>query len=190
MNNLRHNQFIRNVYTVNLIDQNGQHIGKLSFREALSLAKATGLDLVEVNQNSNPPTCKIMDFGKYKFRQNKQKRVAKKQAIEDGTYKPHQGSAKEIALTVKMSKHDLGTKANQIQELINEGCKILIKLRFIRREIQHPHLGVEQMNNLLGFLTPETYVVDSKPTLNGKIMTMQISMNKTYMMKPKKELST
>lgn len=175
---MRTNQLIRNVYTVNLIDHNGTNIGKLGFREALALAKLAGLDLVEVNPNSNPPTCKIMDFGKHKYKQDKQKRVTRKQAIENGTYKPHQNMTKETVLTVKMSNHDLAVKAKHIQCWLNEGCKVLVKLKFIRREIQHPQLGIEQLSNLLGMLVQESYIVDNKPMLNGKLMTMQISVNK------------
>lgn len=157
---MRHNHLIRGVYTVNLIDENGKQLGSFGLREAQRLAGDRGLDLVEVNPNSTPPTCKIMNFGQYKYEQKKKAK------------KPHVEIIKEAGLTVNTSEHDLGVKTRHIQEWLGEGHKVLVKIKFFGREVTHAELGFDQMNNVIGLLAPETFSVENKPVLNGKFMTM------------------
>lgn len=152
---------IRGVNTVSLIDENGKILGVFGIRDAQRIANEKSLDLVEVNPNSNPPTCKIMSFGKYKYDQKKKMKN-----------KPHVDIVKETGITVNTAEHDLEVKVKHIKEWLEEGHKVLVRLRFFGRELQHANLGIDQMNNVVNSLTPNTFVVESKPVINGKLMTM------------------
>ena len=157
---LKANRQIR-AYQVRVILSDGSNGGIRNFKEALMLAQNENLDLVEINPNSNPPTCKIMDFGQYKYEQKKKLKN-----------KPTTEIVKEIGLTIKTSEHDLTTKTKHIQEWLKENCKVIVKLKFFGREITHPELAVEQMNKITNFLDQETFIIECKPVLSGKYMTM------------------
>ena len=157
---MRHNHLIRGVYTVNVIDETGKQIGVYNIREAIRIASDRGLDLVEVAPNSNPPTCKIMDYGKFNYEQNKKK------------VRQHVETIKETGITVNTSEHDLGIKVKHIQDWLDEGHKVTVKLRFHGREITFPKLAHDQMDKIVSLLRANSFVVENKPAINGKFMTM------------------
>jgi translation initiation factor IF-3 len=162
---LRINEMIR-VREIRLIDDEGNQSGIVSTLEALNLAKERNLDLVEVSPNANPPVCKILDFGKYRFEQEKKLRDSKKnQKVL---------KIKEIRMQPKIGTGDLDTKAKHIQEFIDEGDKVKVTIRFRGRELAHTELGFEVLNEVLKRLT-SAYVVEKPAAMDGRNMSMTIS---------------
>jgi translation initiation factor IF-3 len=166
--NFRHNHLIRGVNEVNVIDAEGKLVGLLEVRQAISMAQEQGLDLVEVNRNSAPPTCKIMNFGQFKY---EQKKKMKSRPVQ-------QEILKESTLSVGISEHDLGIKCKQIQGWLNEKYKVLVKLKFMGREITHPELGFEKLNQALDMLEPSTFAPEAKPSLQAKVISVVLKPSK------------
>lgn len=161
----RINEMIR-VREVRLIDDEGEQKGIVPIAEALNLAKEKDLDLVEVSPNANPPVCKIMDFGKYRFEQEKKLRDSKKnQKVL---------KLKEIRMQPKIGSGDLDTKAKHIQEFLNEGDKVKVTIRFRGRELAHTELGYDVLNEVLKRLT-SAYNIDKPAAMDGRNMSMTLS---------------
>jgi len=161
----RVNEMIR-VREVRLIDDEGNQKGIVPTLEALKLAKEKDLDLVEVSPNANPPVCKILDYGKYRFEQEKKLRDAKKnQKVL---------KLKEIRMQPKIGSGDLDTKAKHVQEFLDEGNKVKVTIRFRGRELAHTELGYDVLQEVLKRLT-SAYVVEKQPAMDGKSMSMTIS---------------
>jgi translation initiation factor IF-3 len=131
--NFRHNEQIR-ISPIFLIDQDDNKVGPTTTSEALRRAREAGLDLVEVAPNARPPVCKIMDYGKWRYQQ--QKKADKSRASVRG------GQLKEIKMkTVKIGEHDLKIKINHAREFLKEGNKVQFTLQFRGRELAHIDLG-------------------------------------------------
>ena len=161
----RVNEMIR-VREVRLIDDEGNQKGIVPTLEALKLAKEKDLDLVEVSPNANPPVCKILDYGKYRFEQEKKLRESKKnQKVL---------KLKEIRMQPKIGSGDLDTKAKHVQEFLDEGSKVKVTIRFRGRELAHTELGYDVLQEVLKRLT-SAYVVEKAPAMDGKTMSMTIS---------------
>ena len=161
----RTNEMIR-VREVRLIDDEGNQLGIVPTQEALRVAKDRDLDLVEVSPNANPPVCKILDFGKYRFEQEKKLRESKKnQKVL---------KLKEIRMQPKIGSGDLDTKAKHVQEFLNEGDKVKITVRFRGRELAHTELGFDVLNEVLKRLT-SAYNIDKPAKMDGKMMSITIS---------------
>ncbi|MBR2106651.1 MAG: translation initiation factor IF-3, partial [Treponema sp.] len=151
---------------VRLIDDEGNQLGIVPTQEALRMAKDKDLDLVEVSPNANPPVCKILDFGKYRFEQEKKLRESKKnQKVL---------KLKEIRMQPKIGSGDLDTKAKHVQEFLNEGDKVKITVRFRGRELAHTELGFDVLNEVLKRLT-SAYNIDKPAKMDGKMMSITIS---------------
>ena len=154
------------VREVRLIDDEGNQKGIVPTLEALKLAKEKDLDLVQVSPNANPPVCKILDFGKYRFEQEKKLRESKKnQKVL---------KLKEIRMQPKIGPGDLDTKAKHVQEFLDEGDKVKVTIRFRGRELAHTELGYDVLNEVLKRLT-SAYVMEKQPAMDGKTMSMTIS---------------
>ena len=161
----RTNEMIR-VREVRLIDDEGNQLGIVPTVDALRMAKDKDLDLVEVSTNANPPVCKILDFGKYRFEQEKKLRESKKnQKVL---------KLKEIRMQPKIGSGDLDTKAKHVQEFLNEGDKVKITVRFRGRELAHTELGFDVLNEVLKRLT-SAYNIDKPAKMDGKMMSITIS---------------
>ena len=161
----RINDMIR-VREVRLIDDEGNQKGIVPTLEALKMAKEKDLDLVEVSPNANPPVCKILDFGKYRFEQEKKLRESKKnQKVL---------KLKEIRMQPKIGPGDLDTKAKHVQEFLDEGSKVKVTIRFRGRELAHTELGYDVLQEVLKRLT-SAYVVEKQPAMDGKFMSMTIA---------------
>ena len=161
----RTNEMIR-VREVRLIDDEGKQLGIVPTVDALRMAKDKDLDLVEVSPNANPPVCKILDFGKYRFEQEKKLRESKKnQKVL---------KLKEIRMQPKIGSGDLDTKAKHVQEFLNEGDKVKITVRFRGRELAHTELGFDVLNEVLKRLT-SAYNIDKPAKMDGKMMSITIS---------------
>ncbi|MDO9472976.1 MAG: translation initiation factor IF-3, partial [Caulobacter sp.] len=128
------NEDIR-VPRVLLIDQNGEKQGEMPISAALEAAEEVGLDLVEIVPNANPPVCKILDYGKFKFQEQKKKNEARKrQKVVE---------LKEIKLRPNIDVHDYEVKAKAMHRFFDEGDKVKVTLRFRGREMAHPELGMK-----------------------------------------------
>ncbi len=154
------------VREVRLIDDEGNQKGIVPTVEAVKMASEKDLDLVEVSPNANPPVCKILDYGKYRFEQEKKLRESKKnQKVL---------KLKEIRMQPKIGPGDLDTKAKHVQEFLDEGNKVKVTIRFRGRELAHTDLGYDVLNEVLKRLT-SAYVVEKQPAMDGKTMSMTIS---------------
>ncbi|MBR7063653.1 MAG: translation initiation factor IF-3 [Treponema sp.] len=161
----RINEQIR-VREIRLIDDEGKQQGIVPTLEALAMAKEKDLDLVEVSPNANPPVCKILDFGKYRFEMEKKLRDSKKnQKVL---------KLKEIRMQPKIGPGDLDTKARHVQEFLNDGNKVKITIRFRGRELAHTELGYGVLEEVLKRLT-STYTIEKPAAMEGKFMSMTIS---------------
>jgi len=163
---LRINEQIR-VREVRLIRDDGkQQQGIVSTLEAMELAKEQGLDLVEVAPNAVPPVVKIMDYGKYKFENEKKVRDSKK--------KQKQLKMKEIRMQPKIDDHDLDFKSKHVRDFLGEGNKVKVTVRFRGREMAHTELGLEVLKDVLARIEGE-YVMDKAPSMEGRFMSMVLS---------------
>lgn len=138
--NLRINQQIR-APKVRVIDQEGRQLGILTVREALALANEAGLDLVEIAPSADPPVCKIIDYGKYRYDQTKREKDSKKSQ--------HQIKVKEIKVKPNIDEHDLLTKLKQAKQFIEKGNKVKITCTFRGREMAYPELGEKVVKRML-----------------------------------------
>ncbi len=168
---LRINRQIR-AHQVLLIDENGVQRGTMSVPEACRLAEEAGMDLVEVSPNANPPVCKILDFGRYRYEMEKKSREAKKNQTVV--------KIKEIRMQPKIERHDLETKSKAIAEFLGEGNKVKVSIRFRGRELAHPELGKVVLDKILDALTEMgvLYNLDKGALMEGKMMSMTVSPSK------------
>jgi translation initiation factor IF-3 len=160
---IRHriNEQIRGVYQVRLIDSSGKMIGIVPIKEALSQAQNAGLDLVEMNRNGNPPVCKILNYGKFKYDQVKTAKEAKK--------KQHIQDIKEVTLRPVTDTHDLLTKAKHVKEWLQAKDKVKIVVRMKGREKVHPDLGMNIIKELLLNVGPYK-VVQAPQSTDGRFI--------------------
>jgi translation initiation factor IF-3 len=161
---LRINEFIR-VREVRLIKEDGEQT-VMSTQAALSLAHEQGLDLVEIAPQASPPVVKIINYGKFKFENEKKNREAKK--------KQKLLKLKEIRMQPKIDDHDLDFKSKHVKEFLGEGNKVKVTIRFKGRELAHTELGKVVLDDVLAKIEGE-YVLDKPPTMEGKFMSMILS---------------
>ena len=162
---MRVNEQIR-VREVRLIDDEGEQKGIVPTIEALRMAKERDLDLGEVSPNANPPVCKILNFGKYKFEQEKKLRDSKKnQKVL---------KLKEIRMQPKIGSGDLDTKAKHVQEFLNAGDKVKVTIRFRGRELAHTELGFDVLKEVEKRLTEGSYAIEKAPAMEGRFMSMTL----------------
>ena len=144
---------------VQVIDENGEKKGVMRFHDALDLAYDKKLDLVLVAPNAQPPVCKLMNYGKYKFEQAKKEKGAKK--------KQKVFEVKEIRITPNIEQHDFEFKAKNARKFLEDGNKVKITVRFRGRELNYVKLGEANLNNFIEVLE-DIAVVEKKPVLEGK----------------------
>jgi translation initiation factor IF-3 len=159
----RANRDIRGVRDVQLIDQDGQNRGTLPFFDALAIAEEAGLDLVEIAPNSDPPVCKILDYGRFRFNEQKKQAEARK--------KQKTVEVKEIKLRPSIDKHDYDVKMKAVQRFFEEGDKVKVTLRFRGREMAHTELGVRLLEKVKAE-TATMAKVESEPQMEGRQMIM------------------
>ena len=162
----RANRDIRGVRDVQLIDQEGQNKGVVPYFDALKLAEEAGLDLVEIAPNSVPPVCKILDYGRFRFNEQKKQAEARK--------KQKTVEVKEIKLRPSIDKHDYDVKMKAVQRFFEEGDKVKVTLRFRGREMAHQDLGVKVLERVK-VDTAEVAKVESDWQLEGRQMVMVLA---------------
>lgn len=149
-----------------VIGPDGEQVGVLSRFEALRMAEDAGLDLVEIQPNADPPVCRIMDFGKYKFELQKKANLAKK--------KQKQIEIKEMKFRPGTDEGDYQVKMRAIRRFLEEGDKVKINLRFRGRELAHIELGDAMLNRIEGELK-EDALVEQRSRVEGRVMSMMLA---------------
>jgi translation initiation factor IF-3 len=161
----RVNEEIR-VPQVRLIDQDGEMTGVMSARDAMLRAFSVGLDLVEISPNADPPVCKILDYGKFKYEQQKKKNEAKK--------KQKVVEIKEIKVRPNIDENDYQVKMRAMKSFIEEGDKVKVTLRFRGREMAHQDIGIRVLERIRAELDLTTKV-EQMPRLENRQMVMVLS---------------
>ena len=157
-----------------MIGANGDMLGVLQTHEAMRMAQEQGLDLVEVNPKADPPVCKILDFGKYKYEEKKKAGEAKrKQTVVE---------IKEIKLRPKTDEHDLDFKTRAARRFVEAGHKVKFTVRFRGREITHPEKAQEQLTWVVS-QTEDIANVESRPMMEGRTMTVMVAPKPAIMQK-------
>lgn len=153
-------------FEVRVIDEEGTVLGVMSPREAMSIAEARGMDLIEIAPTAKPPTCRLMDYGKWKY-ENKKKQVAakKKQVVI---------SVKEIQLRPRTDEHDLNVKLKHARRFLLDGDKVKVNLRFSGREMAHQEIGLSILNRV-GVALAEIGTIEAQPKLEGRQMFILVS---------------
>lgn len=154
---------------VQVISDTGEKLGVMSSRDALDLASQKDLDLVLVSPNGNPPVCKVMNYGKYKFEQAKREKEAKKKqkALE----------IKELRVTPNTEEHDFNFKVKNARKFLESGSKVKVTVRFRGRELNYVKLGEDILNKFIEELS-DIATPEKKPLLEGKNMFIIFSLNK------------
>lgn len=161
---LRVNREIR-APQIRVIDDEGQMLGVMTVPEALRIAEERGLDLLEIAPTASPPTCKIMDYGKWKYEKKKQATAArKKQTVV---------TIKEIQMRPRTDQHDFETKMNHARRFLLDGDKVKVSLRFMGRELAHQDLGFEVMKKAIEFVN-DLAIVEIQPKMEGKNMFLML----------------
>jgi translation initiation factor IF-3 len=151
---------------VRLIDQDGEMVGVLSTRDAIARAYAVGLDLVEISPNAEPPVAKILDYGKFKYEQQKKRNEArKKQKIVE---------IKEVKVRPNIDENDYQVKLRAMKSFIGEGDKVKVTLRFRGREMAHQELGVKVLERIRGDMEVDTKV-EQMPKMENRQMVMVLA---------------
>ena len=159
---LRINEQIR-VREVRLIDDKNEQRGIIPTLEAIKIARDAGLDLVEVAPQSVPPVCKLLNYGKYKFEQEKK--------IKDARKHTKVTEIKEIRMQPKIAGHDLDFKSEHVREFLEQGNKVKVTIRFRGRELAHTEIGEEVLKKVLARLEG-FYVMEKLPMMEGRFMSM------------------
>ena len=151
---------------VRVIDETGAMLGILPIEEALRLAEERNLDLVNVSPNANPPVCKILDYGKYRYEiQKREKDAKKRQKVTE---------VKEVRLSTFIEEHDIQVKAKNASKFLQEGNRVKVSLRLRGRERDYANHAIEVMNDFAESLS-DICTVDKKPKFEGRGITMFLS---------------
>ncbi|HUD92301.1 translation initiation factor IF-3 [Sphingobium sp.] len=161
----RYNEFI-NVPKVRVIDDDGENLGVMFTQEAIEQAYEVGLDLVEVSPNADPPVCKFLDIGKFKYEAQKKANIARK------TQKTQE--LKEIKMRPNIDDHDYDTKMKKVHDFIGDGDKVKITLRFRGRELSHQQLGMNLLQRVAENVQ-EIAKVEAYPRMEGRQMLMVLA---------------
>jgi translation initiation factor IF-3 len=153
---------------VQLVDHEGNNRGVVSIEEAMQIAEDAGLDLVEISPTNRPPVCKILDYGRHKFLNQKKAAEARK--------KQKTVEVKEIKMRPNIDTHDYDTKMKAARRFFDEGDKVKMTLRFRGREMAHPELGMDLLRRVRDDLAPVSKV-ESEPRLEGRQMIMILAPN-------------
>jgi translation initiation factor IF-3 len=151
---------------VRVIDETGQQLGVLSVREALEVARARGLDLVEVAPNAEPPVCRILDFGKFMYERAKKEKEARRAQ--------KQIEVKEVRMRPKTGEHDIEYKVRDARRFLTAGNKVKVRVRFRGREITHPEVARDLLERVAALLA-DVSVVEQRPAPEGNSLLMVLA---------------
>jgi translation initiation factor IF-3 len=162
---LRINRMIR-AREVRVIGSEGEHVGVMPLDDAFAMAAAQGLDLVEVSPDAEPPVCKIIDYGKFRYMQDKRGREAKK--------KQRVIQVKEVRMRPKTEENDYQVKSRQIRRFLEEGDKAKVSMRFRGREHEHAELGQQKLERLMLDMQ-DVATIEQPPQMEGRMITLVLA---------------
>ncbi len=162
---------------IRVVGDDGSQLGVMVTREAIALARSKGLDLIEVAPQAQPPVCKIIDYGKYKYEQSKREKDASK--------KQKQSDLKGIKMFPHIDEHDFQVKVKSAMKFLVDGDKVKVTIQFKGREITHPEFGRQQMEKIVQMTAEVGAQVEKPAALEGRQMTMILSPRGTSVPKPK-----
>ncbi len=152
--------------SIRVVGADGEMVGVVSVAEGIELARESGLDLVEVSPNADPPVCKVLDYGKYKYEEQKKRNEArKKQKVIE---------VKEIKMRPGIDIHDYEVKMRNANRFLEHGDKVKFTIRFRGREMAHQSLGMDVLNRIRGELEEQTKV-EQFPRIEGRLMVMIVA---------------
>jgi translation initiation factor IF-3 len=151
---------------IRVIDEDGAQLGIMTPRDALAIARERGIDLIEVAPQAQPPVCRIMDYGKYKYDQAKKEKDAAK--------KHKQSELKGIQMFPNIEDHDFDVKVRSAIKFLEEGDKVKVTIRFKGRQITHPEFGRQQLDKIIQ-MAGQVGQVEKPPAMEGRMMTMILS---------------
>ena len=163
---------------VRLVDDQGEQLGIMSLSDALKLAEENELDLVEVAPNSEPPVCRLLDYGKFRYVQNKKEKEARK------TQKFTE--LREVRFRTRISKHDQDAKVKIMSKLLETGAKVKVSVMFRGREVTHPEIGMTLLRGVAEALKDEAKL-EKTPSMEGRFMTIILTPNARKDIKPEDE---
>lgn len=172
--NFRVNEQIRNA-EVRLIGPQNENIGVVPIQKALQIAREADLDLVEVSPTSDPPVCRVLDFGKFLYEKTKKEREAKKAQTKI--------EVKEIRLRPKTNEHHRGFKTRDARRWLLEGNKVKVTIRFRGREITYPEIALEDLKEIAEELV-DVGIIEQSPNIEGRTMGMVLAPAKSVKKKP------
>lgn len=149
-----------------MIDSSGEQLGIMPVRQALTIAEEQDLDLVEVAPNAQPPVCRLMDYGKYLYEQQKRERESRKAQ--------KQIELKEVRLRPKTGEHDIQVVLSKSRKFLKDGAKVKVRVLFRGREMYHPEVARDMLERVVEELS-DVSVVDSRPSFEGRSMVMILS---------------
>lgn len=149
-----------------MIGEDGEQLGIMSLRDALTLARERGLDLVEVASNSDPPVCRILDYGRFRYLQAKKDREGRKGQKST--------ALREVRVRPGIGQHDLDAKFRTVKKLLGEGARVKISVVFRGRSITHPELGMGLLKRIAEGLQAEAKL-DQTPTMEGRMLSIILS---------------
>lgn len=162
----RINEMIR-VSEVRLLGEDGGQLGVVSTSKALEMAKNSGLDLVEIAPQAQPPVCRIVDFGKFKFELEKKNRETRRNQ--------KQVKQKEVRMQMGIDDHDLEFKTKHVREFLAEGNKVKVSVRFRGRQLAHVEFGAEVLKRVQEILGESNFILEKAPLLEGRMMSMWLA---------------
>jgi translation initiation factor IF-3 len=175
----RVNERIR-AHQVRLIDESGENVGVMPPQHALEIARERNLDLVEISPNANPPVCKLMDYGRYKYEQAKKENEARKNQKTI--------TLKEIRLSPRTDEHDVDVKTRKIQQFLADGDRVRVSVKFRGAEMRHPDIGRKLLDGIAEVLKGAA-VLERPPIMEGKMMSMIVTRAPGWE-PPRKQVST
>ena len=155
---------------IRVIDEDGAQLGVMTPRDALAIARGRGIDLIEVAPQAQPPVCRIMDYGKFKYDQAKKEKDAAK--------KHKQSELKGIQMFPNIEEHDFEVKVRSAIKFLEDGDKVKVTVRFKGRQITHPEFGRQQMDKVVQ-MTSQVGQVEKPAAFEGRMMTMILSPSKS-----------
>lgn len=168
---------------VRLVDDTGTQMGVMQTRQAIEIADERGLDLVEVAPAANPPVCRIMDYGKFKYDNTRKEREARKARKAKAMQE-----LREVRIKTRIGQHDLSSKTRLVKRLLNGGAKVKVSVIFRGREIAHPELGMQLLRTVANDLVDEA-LLERPPAFEGRFLAMTLVPNpsKEESAQPKQE---
>ena len=164
---------------VRVVDEGGAMLGVMPVDHAIETARQKGFDLVEIAPKAQPPTCKIMDYGKWKFKMSKKEKHSRKNQVKV--------IIKEIQLRPRTDAHDFEIKMRKAKEFLTNGCKVKIHLRYSGREMAHKELGVEMLKRVIAELKPLSSMETDVPQMERRSAFLFFSPNPTLMKESQKK---